>query len=89
MQCKDEGIHFPEWQPQYNAVLSEKEPMRLRRLVDAAETVIFNRLQALAENSEGSVERAALAAATRNLQRIQIETLGYPEWETGAKRARP
>ena len=81
MQCKDEGIRFPEWQAQYEAVFLEKDPAKLRRLVDAAETAIFDRLQALAESSDGSVERAALAEATRNLQRMQIEALGYPGWE--------
>lgn len=85
MQCKDGSIRFPEWQQQYKAVLSEKDPAKLRRLVDAAEAAIFDRLQALAQTSDGDAERAALAEATRNLQRIQVEALGYPDWQDGAQ----
>jgi hypothetical protein len=39
-------ILYPEWQAEYQAALLERDPKTLFEWVTAAETAIFNRLQA-------------------------------------------
>jgi hypothetical protein len=43
-------ILYPEWQAEYHAALLELDPKRLFERVTAAETAIFDRLQAMSHN---------------------------------------
>ena len=78
MHSKDE-ITFPDWQPEYQAALFETDQQKRRENLYIAEIAIVNRLQALRTSNNGHIERAAIADAIRNLRRLQIETMGYPE----------
>ncbi len=78
MHSKDE-ITFPDWQPEYQAALFETDQQKRRESLYVAEIAIVNRLQALRISTDGHIERAAIADAIRNLRRLQIETMGYPE----------
>jgi hypothetical protein len=72
-------ITFPDWQPEYQAALFETDPQKRRENLYVAEITIVNRLQALRTSNDGHIERAAIADAIRNLRRLQIEVMGYPE----------
>ena len=48
----------------YQAALLELDPKRLFERVTAAETAIFNRLQAMSHNSDGLAERQAMMPPT-------------------------
>ena len=73
-------IKYPHWQREFEAALLEGDPQTLRQRVDAAETAIFLRSQALVGNAQGHAERQAISDAIRTLRSIQKEKLGYPDW---------
>jgi hypothetical protein len=75
-----QNIKYPHWQREFEAVLLEGDPQKLRQRVDAAEGAIFLRSQALGESAEGHAEQRAISDAIRTLRAIQTEKLGFPEW---------
>ena len=75
-----QNIKYPHWQREFEAALLEGDPQTLRQRVDAAETAIFLRSQALVGNAQGHAERQAISDAIRTLRSIQKEKLGYPDW---------
>jgi hypothetical protein len=74
------NLRFPDWQLEYQAALLEVDPKKLSERVKAAETAIFVRQQALIHSSDGHAERQAIEDAMRVLLLIQIEKLGFPDW---------
>jgi hypothetical protein len=74
-------ILYPEWQAEYQAALLELDPKRLFGRVTAAETAIFNRLQAMSPTSDGHAERQAIEDALASLRVLKRENLGFPDWE--------
>ena len=74
-------ILYPEWQPAYLAALVELDPKTLFERVMAAETAIFNRLQALSLNSDTHAERQAIEDALASLRVLKKDNLGFPDWE--------
>jgi hypothetical protein len=74
-------ILYPEWQAEYHAALLELDPKRLFERVTAAETAIFDRLQAMSHNSDGHAERQAIEDALPSLRVLKRENLGFPDWE--------
>ena len=77
---RSQNIKYPHWQREFEAALLEGDPQTLRQRVDAAETAIFLRSQALVGNALGHAERQAISDAIRTLRAIQKEKLGYPDW---------
>ena len=75
-----ESIKYPHWQREFEAALLEGDPQTLRQRVDAAESAIFLRSQALVESAQGKAEQQASSDAVRTLRAIQTEKLGYPNW---------
>ena len=75
-----QNIRYPHWQREFEAAILEGDPQTLRQRVDAAETAIFLRSQALVGNAQGHAERQAISDAIRTLRAIQKEKLGYPDW---------
>jgi hypothetical protein len=69
-------ILYPEWQAEYQAALLELDPKTLFEWVTAAETAIFNRLQAMSHNSDGNTERQAIEDALAALRVLKRDTLG-------------
>ena len=55
----------------------EKLPQR----VAAAETAIFNRLQAISQSSDHRAEHQAIEDALAALRVLKRENLGFPDWE--------
>jgi hypothetical protein len=74
-------ILYPEWQAEYLAALLEADPRTLFERVTAAETAIFNRLQAMSHNSDCRAERQAIEDAVASLRVLKRDKLGFPEWE--------
>lgn len=77
---RSQNIKYPHWQREFEAALLEGDPQTLRQRVDAAETAIFLRSQALVGNAQGHAERQAISDAIRTLRSVQKEKLGYPDW---------
>jgi hypothetical protein len=77
---RSQNIKYPHWQREFEAALLEGDPQTLRQRVDAAETAIFLRSQALVGNAQGHAEQQAISDAIRTLRSIQKEKLGYPDW---------
>jgi hypothetical protein len=74
-------ILYPTWQPEFLAALVEIEPKQLLERVTAAETAIFNRLQALSQSTDSRSERQAIQDALASLRVIKRDSLGFPDWE--------
>jgi hypothetical protein len=75
------NIVYPEWQHEYQAALLELDNEKLRERVAAAETAIFNRLQAISQGSNNTAERQALEDALASLRVLKRDNLGFPDWE--------
>jgi hypothetical protein len=71
---------YPEWQPEYRAALLELDSEKLPKLVVAAETAIFKRLQAIAQSSDHQPERQAIEDALATLRVLKRNNLGFPDW---------
>ena len=69
-------ILYSEWQNEYQAALLELDRKKLLERVTAAETAIFNRIQAI--SPEHAAERQAIEDALANLRVIRRENLGLP-----------
>ena len=74
-------ILYPEWQHAYLAALVELDRKTLLERVTAAETAIFNRLQAISQNSDSHAERQAIEDALASLRVLKRDNLGFPDWE--------
>ncbi len=74
-------ILYPEWQPEHLAALLELDSEKLRERVAAAETAIFNRLQAISQGSNHTAERQAIEDALASLRVLKRDNLGFPDWK--------
>jgi hypothetical protein len=59
----------------------ELDTEKLRERVAAAETAIFNRLQAISRSSDAQAERQAIEDALAGLRVLERDNLGFPDWE--------
>jgi hypothetical protein len=73
-------ILYPEWQPAYLAAVLELDRRTLFERVAAAETAIFNRLQAIPHNPDTDAERQAIEDALASLRVLKRDELGFPDW---------
>src|SRR3989442_15402493 len=69
-------ILYPEWQNKYQVALLELDRKKLLERVTAAETAIFNRIQAI--SPEHAAERQAIENALANLRLIRRGNPGLP-----------
>ena len=74
-------ILYPEWQHEYFAAIVDLDPKTLFDRVTAAETAIFNRLQAISHDPNSHAERQAIADAVAGLRILKRDNLGFPDWE--------
>jgi len=74
-------ILYPEWQRVYLAALVELDTNTLLERVAAAETAIFNRLQAISQKPDRHAERQAIEDALASLRILKRDNLGFPDWE--------
>ncbi len=69
-------ILYSEWQNEYQAALLELDRKKLLERVTAAETAIFNRIQAISPSH--AAERQAIEDALANLRVLRRDNLGLP-----------
>jgi len=74
-------IRYPEWQHEYEAAVLELDPKKVLERLTAAETAIFNRLQAMSHSSGCAGERQAIENAQAMLRVLKRGNLGSPDWE--------
>ncbi len=74
-------ISYPEWQQQYQTALLEPDHEKLLERVAAAETAIYQRLQAISQSSDYQAERQAIEDAVASLRVLKRDSLGFPDWE--------
>jgi hypothetical protein len=68
------NVLYPEWQNEFRAALLELDTEKLRERVAAAETAIFNRLQAISQGSN-TAERQAIEDALARLRVLKWAVL--------------
>jgi hypothetical protein len=68
---------FPEWQHDYEAVLSETDTSALFKRVEIAEAAIRTRREDLAASSDHHSERHAMEEALENLRKIKRDRLKF------------
>ena len=66
-------VLYPEWQNQYRAALLELDRQKLSERVTAAEAAIYQRLQAISQNSDHQAERQAIEDAMAVLRLLVKE----------------
>jgi len=71
-------ILYPEWQHEFQAALLELDRKKLPERATAAETAIFNRIQALLQDPDHPAERQAIENALATRRVIRRENLGFP-----------
>jgi hypothetical protein len=72
-------LQYPDWQRPLQEALLELDPTRLRTKLDAAESAIFERLQANLQGGVHHMERVAMEDALSSLRVVKRETLPFPE----------
>ena len=74
-------ILYPEWQNEYQAALVELDAGKLKGRVEAAEAVIYKRLQQISRSSDHQTERQVIQDALASLRALKRDALGWPDWE--------
>ena len=72
-------ISYPEWQQQYQTALLELDREKLPERVAAAETAIYERLQAISRSSDYQAERQAIEDALASLRVLKRNSLEFPD----------
>jgi hypothetical protein len=81
MEYRDDGLRYPDWQSPVQGALLELDRDKLKARVAEAEAAIFNRLQAISQDTDHTAERQAIEDALANLRVVKRESLGFPDWE--------
>jgi hypothetical protein len=68
-----------DWRELYSTAVTQRNPSHLTIRLDGAEAAIFFRLQELNQSPDGHLERSEIDAAIKNILRLRIEKLGWPE----------
>jgi hypothetical protein len=74
-----------EWKAYLNQVRAETNPDRLADCINLAEEAITARVTGMLDSNGHQEEIAQLKAAGEELQRIQVERLGFPDWKDTLK----
>jgi hypothetical protein len=74
-------LKYPEWQEPLREALLELDKNKLKQRVAAAETAIFNKLQAISRSTDDQAERQAIDDALQTLRVLKRDNLGFPDWE--------
>lgn len=77
-------LKFPEWQWPVLEALQEKDnpdKTKLKALVLAAETAVYNRQQAITKGDNHEAEREAIEDAVAILRVLKTEVLSFPDWD--------
>lgn len=81
MQISRSAYRFPDWQPEYEAVMMTTDIGDLKIKMDAFEGAIFNRCQVIAAKFGYELEREAIQMAATKVREHQTTQLVFPPWE--------
>ena len=73
-------ILYPQWQNEYQAAVVELYHEKLSQRVEAAETSIYKRLQAISQSVDRRAEHEAIQDALAGLRILKRDSLGFPDW---------
>lgn len=76
------NLKYPAWQRPLHEALVELDKEQLKERLAAAETVIFQRQQAIAHAPDHQEERHALQDALSLLRTLRQAELRYPDWKS-------
>lgn len=79
------ALKFPEWQWPVLEALQEKDnpdKAKLKQLVMAAETAIYNRRQEISNSDDHEAEHQAIEDAAAVLRILKTEALDFPDWDS-------
>jgi hypothetical protein len=77
-------IPYAEWQNEYAAALVELDREKLSQRVEAAETAIYKRLQAISQSVDHRAEHQAIEDALGALRVLKRDSLGFPDCDHAA-----
>jgi len=80
-ETEGDHLRYPEWQGPLRAMMAELDTDKLKARVQAVETAIFNRQQALARSPDHAAERQAIQDALALLRAFKRSELSFPDWE--------
>ena len=76
------SFQFPDWQPEFEAVMQENDQAKRPERLQALKIAIFWRLKAKTSRPPGTVERIALNDAIQLLRVLRSEDIPYLDWES-------
>jgi hypothetical protein len=79
MEVDASDLLYPDWQRPLQEALLELDTAKLRGKLDAAESAIFERLQATSQGGVQHPERVAMEDALSSLRVVKRETHRFPE----------
>ena len=74
-------FQFPDWQPEFEAVMQENDQTKCPDRLRALKMAIFVRLKEKTSRPPGTVERIALNDAIHLLRVLRSENIPYLDWE--------
>jgi len=76
-------LKFVEWQKAYEDAMLELNSSKLAERISVAEAAIFLRLQTLANDPDGEIERQTIEGALEALRIVKRDKLAFPDWNDG------
>lgn len=80
-----QGLEYPSWQKCCQEALIELDREKLKEKVAAAEAMVFQRLQEIADRTDAQAERQALMDVTSSLRFLKRDVLKFPDWKSTAE----
>jgi hypothetical protein len=79
---ESKSFQFPDWQPEFEAVMQETDQTKRPERFQALKRAIFLRLKVKMSRPPGTVERIALNDAIQLLRVLRSEDIPYLDWES-------
>jgi hypothetical protein len=80
-----QALEYPSWQKCCQEALIELDREKLKEKVAAAEAMVFQRLQEIADRTDAQAERQALMDVTSSLRFLKRDVLKFPDWKSTAE----
>ena len=77
-----QALEYPSWQKCCQEALIELDREKLKEKVAAAEAMVFQRLQEIADRTDAQAERQALMDVTSSLRFLKRDVLKFPDWKS-------
>ena len=77
-----QALEYPSWQKCCQEALIELDREKLKGKVAAAEAMVFQRLQEIADRTDAQAERQALIDVISSLRFLKRDVLKFPDWKS-------